>query len=92
MSDKKNSMDFKAHKEDMKSRRSNRRFHFIRSAKELRELGFEVKEISKFQFRINEILDIYPTNKKYHNLKTDVHGDIRGNDFSGFVKKFFNIS
>ena len=34
------------------------------------EYGWEIKHITEYQIRINNILDIYPTNKKYCNLNT----------------------
>lgn len=40
----------------------------------LRKRGWQVREITPFQFRINDVLDLYPTNRRWHHLKTNRRG------------------
>jgi len=41
----------------------------------LRKLGYEIKELTEYQFRVNGVLDIYITNNKWHDLKTGERGE-----------------
>ena len=50
--------------------RSNARRSLGRLAKQ----GYEVRMITEFQYRINGALDVYPTNNKWHNIKTGERG------------------
>ena len=83
--------DWKAHAEDMNKMRDRRRFQFREVIRNFRKMGFEVKEISPFQFRFNEGIDIYPSNKRFHDLTRHVRGDIRGKSFDQFLREFFGI-
>lgn len=38
------------------------------------EKGFKIEWLTPFQCRVNYMLDIYPTNRKYHNLLTGERG------------------
>lgn len=80
------------HQEDMNKMRNRRRFQFREVIKEFRDLGFEVKEISPFQFRFNESVDIYPSNKRYHDLIKNIRGDIRDKTFGQFLREFFGLN
>ena len=42
--------------------------------KELEEVGIEVKQITEYQFRFWGYLDIFPTNKKWHDIKRNKRG------------------
>jgi len=79
------------HKKEMENMRRRRRNQFYLVVREFRDLGFEVKEVNKYQFRFNEMIDIFPSNKKFHNLETGERGDIRGQTFTNFLKKYFNL-
>lgn len=37
--------------------------------------GFALKWITRYQCRVNGVLDLYPTNHKFHNLKTNERGE-----------------
>lgn len=39
-----------------------------------KEHGWEVRHMTEYQIRINNILDVYPTSKKYCNLRTKIWG------------------
>jgi len=67
-------------------------FKFRSVVKELVELGFVVKKITYSQFRINDMIDVYPAERKYHNLMTKERGDIRDTNIRTFVKKALGIA
>lgn len=41
----------------------------------LTDHGFKVEQLSPYQFRINDQLDLYPTNKRYHDVIRGTRGD-----------------
>ena len=41
----------------------------------LKDHGFKVERLTPFQFRINDQLDIYPTNKRWHDVIRKERGD-----------------
>ena len=49
--------------------------------------GFEVKKFTDYQYRINKVLDIFPTSQYYHDIKNNKRGDYR--NLIGFVESFF---
>jgi hypothetical protein len=79
------------HNEAMKKMRNKRRDKFFETIKEFERLGFEIRRLTPFQYRINECLDIYPSNKRYHDLKTGQRGDIRGISYGDFLRKYFGL-
>jgi hypothetical protein len=79
------------HKKQMKIMRDKRRDELSMALRNLRSAGFEIKTITPHQFRINECLDIYPANKRYHDVIKNKRGDIRGVRFEDFVKNYFGI-
>ena len=82
---------WKDHKKEVELMRKKRRAQFRDTISEFQKLGFEVKEVTPFQFRFNDAVDIYPSNKLYHNLKTNVRGDIRGISYTKFLRQFFGL-
>ena len=40
----------------------------------LREKGYKIKQLTHYQFRINDKVDIYPTHNRYHILKSKERG------------------
>jgi hypothetical protein len=82
---------WKDHERQVKNMRKRRCFQFRKVIKELRDIGFEVVEINQHQYRVNEVLDIFPNNKVYKNRKTHQNGKIKGMDFRSFIKQFFEI-
>lgn len=55
---------------------------------ELEELGYTVERKTEYQFRINGVLDIYPTNAKFHNIKTGKRGSFAGQNLATFVRRY----
>lgn len=47
---------------------------------------FEVKEFTSYHYRVNGVLDIFPTNRYYHDIKKNKRGDYR--NMVEFVTKF----
>ena len=86
-----NKQQWKKHAKQMDNMRQSRRNEFWQVIKEFRRLGFEVREITPYQFRFNDCLDIYPSNKRYHELAKRSRGDIRGKSFDQFLREFFGI-
>lgn len=74
-----------------KIRKSNRRDEFRRVMKELRGLGFEVKEVAPFTYRIADWIDVCPATKTFYDLKTKERGEIKGLKMSSFIKKRLGI-
>lgn len=54
---------------------------------ELANAGYTVDRLTPFQFRINGRLDIYPTNARFHDIKTGKRGDFWGDDLEKFLEK-----
>lgn len=83
---------WKNHADEMRLMRKRRCFKFRKLIKELIELGFEVREVAPSKYRINDMLDIYPADRKYYNLMTKEAGDLRGVDLRTFIKKSLGIA
>jgi epoxyqueuosine reductase QueG len=75
----------------MNKMRGRRRYQFLEIINEFKELGFDIKEITEYQFRINDCLDIFPSNKRYHDITKNVRGDIRGSSFNQFIRNYFGL-
>jgi hypothetical protein len=68
---------WRQHKADMKEMREKRRESFADIFEFLKAQGFEVKYLTPYQVRINNVVDIYPSNKRFHHLKNGKRGDLR---------------
>lgn len=44
----------------------------------LRDEGYKIARLTQFQWRVNDRLDLFPTNKKYHDTLTNERGDWQG--------------
>lgn len=56
-------------------------------AERLTQLGYDVKMFTEYQFRINGRLDVYPVNRRWHDIKENQRGDYE--DIFDFCKKLF---
>jgi hypothetical protein len=55
--------------------------------KTLQDKGFEIKDLNNgYQYRINGKLDIFPTNRNYHDIKNNERGGYK--NLVGFVNSF----
>lgn len=82
---------WKDHAEQMDNMRQRRRWQFKQVIREFERMGFVVEEISPFQYRFNDSVDVYPSNKRYHDLIKKVRGDIRGKTFEQFLRDYFGL-
>lgn len=64
--------DFRALKEHTRRQRQSSRAHGTEEIQNL--VGYRVKQLTEYHFRINHVLDIYPTQRRWHNLKTRKRG------------------
>lgn len=42
--------------------------------KAIRKAGFDVLELTPYQFRVNHVIDLYPKRRKFHNIKSKQRG------------------
>lgn len=59
------------------AQREYRRVPRVAAINQLKDQGYQVRAISPYLLRINERLDYFPVNDKYHDLRTDVRGTVR---------------
>lgn len=57
---------------------------------ELVEAGYIIRKLTEYQYRINEALDVYPKNAKWHDLENNIRGSFHGKNLATFVRKYFN--
>lgn len=81
--------DWKEMRKEQQARRAAR--HPVRKAEieGLAEKGFTVKPLTEFQFRVNDVLDLYPIHNRFHDLKKNRRGGYR--NATEFVEKFFRF-
>jgi hypothetical protein len=65
---------WKAWRAEKAEARADRRDEITDRIRALARDGYEVRMISTYQFRINNWIDLYPTNCRYHNLRTNDRG------------------
>jgi hypothetical protein len=63
--------DMREHRKTVNAERLSRN---TRQIDELPSLGFTVELLTSFHFRINGKLDLFPTNRRFHNLQTQQRG------------------
>ncbi len=56
---------------------------------QLEKEGFIVIEITPSQYRINNRLDIYPKNARWHDIKKNKRGSFYGRNLGNFVRGYF---
>jgi hypothetical protein len=83
---------WKAVKKDARDARATRRQSQFVDLIELEDMGYDVRVVNEegYQFRINETIDIYPTNKKYHLLKMNKRGTYK--DLKFFITNLLPLS
>lgn len=40
----------------------------------LEQQGFRVRRLTDYQFRVDEVLDLFPARRRYHHIKTQARG------------------
>ena len=73
-SKKMGSDDFREYREQQKARRVDRLPVRQAEIESLRELGYEVIKLTEYQYRINDIYDLYPIHNRWHNIKNNRRG------------------
>lgn len=68
---------FREMREEQKERRAKRLPVRAAQILSLRDKGYMVEELSPYQFRVNGIVDLYPTHNRYHHLKSNRRGGYR---------------
>jgi hypothetical protein len=58
----------------------------IQEIRNLRKKGHVVKELTPFQFRVDNTVDLYPVNCKFHNIKTQERGIVKNFKTLPFLK------
>ena len=66
--------EYKQYREDQQKRRAERLPIRQKEIEALAELGYNVKKITEYQYRINNIIDLYPIHNRWHNIKTGQRG------------------
>lgn len=61
---------------------------YKRLGETLRRNGHKVHFFTPYQMRVDGILDIYPVNRRWHDIKRNERGEY--NDLFIFISKFFN--
>ena len=56
---------------------------------QLIEAGYTVNFLTQYQIRINNRLDIYPKNARWHDIKLNKRGGFEGRNLATFVRKYF---
>jgi hypothetical protein len=78
--------DFKALKEFQRQNKEIRRNKETPKILALTAHGFTVEQLTPFHFRVNRVLDLFPTNRKYHYLPTQERGRYNDADLEKLVK------
>jgi hypothetical protein len=70
--------------------RARRRKPRVQAVLRLQDQGFTVRAVNgEYHYRINGVLDYYPTRNLYHDLKKNVRGEIRDMTATQFIVDFF---
>jgi hypothetical protein len=62
------------YKDEQKERRLERLPIRQDEIQSLSEVGYDVKKLTDYQYRINGVFDLYPIHNRWHNLKTNKRG------------------
>jgi hypothetical protein len=68
---------WRLHRRDVQARNAKRRDAGIPAINALTERGHTVTWLSPYQARIDGVVDLFPTHRKYHVLKTGQRGGYR---------------
>ena len=79
--------EWDTYKEEQKKRRAERLPRRSRELLSLRKEGFKIEQKTRYHFRVKDVLDVWPTHNRYHDLKNNKRGGFM--DVRSFVKRFF---
>jgi len=77
------------YKEEQQARRLKRLPIRTRQIIGLKESGFTVRQLTPYQFRINENIDVFPIHNRFHDIKKNRRGGYK--DINLFVSKYKNL-
>ena len=81
------SEQWKEYREEQKERRQERLPKRTEEIQSLTFLGFKVEQMTEYQFRVNDRLDLYPIHNRYHDIENNKRGGYK--NAVEFVKLFF---
>lgn len=77
--------DWSQYKDEQKERRQERLPVRQKEIEDLALIGYEVKKITEYQYRINNTYDLYPIHNRWHHLKTNKRGGAK--NLAEFIKQ-----
>ena len=80
--------DFRAMREHRRMVNEKNRERRGKHIEALRFAGYDVKELTPYQFRVEGRLDIYPTNACWHDIETKERGSFSGKNLKEFVVSY----
>lgn len=87
--DKKEKLEREAYEKKMRpiwEAKARKEANFWADMKRRLEEKYTVEYLTEYQWRINGVVDIYPTNRKWHDIKKNKRGEYR--DMHGFLAKY----
>lgn len=78
---------WRENKEAIRQHKEERRNEATGYILDLIREGYEVEQKTEFHFRVNATLDLYPTRRKWHNLKTGKRGTFRPDHLKSLLNK-----
>lgn len=66
--------DFREMRDAQQQRRAERLPIRQKEIESLSELGYTVRKLTEWQYRINNTYDLYPIHNRWHHLKTNKRG------------------
>lgn len=69
--------DWSQYKDEQKERRQERLPVRQKEIEDLALIGYEVKKITEYQYRINNTYDLYPIHNRWHHLKTNKEAGLK---------------
>lgn len=76
--------DMKEYRDAQQKRRAERLPIRQKQIEALSYIGYTVKKLTDFQYRINDTYDLYPIHNRWHNLKTNKRGGAK--NLADFIK------
>ena len=54
----------------------------------IRDCGFSVQRLTEYHYRIESVLDLYPTRGRFHHLKTGEKGSYNNRNLFGWFRAY----
>ncbi len=82
--------EWNEYKEEQRKRRAERLPVRQKQIEALADIGYEVKKLTEYQYRVNGLYDLYPIHNRWHNLKTNQRGGTA--NLAEFIKSKINVN